>query len=488
MAKIPEALEPGIAYHQGGRLEEAAEIYRRILAVAPSEARAWHLLGLIARQWGELDLAVQYMGQAVDLNPGYAEAHSNLGDAWQQWGELVRAERSFRRAVELKPQFVEAHYNLGNALKQVGRLAEAESSYRRVLELAPQYVNAHNNLGHALYEQGRYDEAGECFRRALELNPYHAEAHGNLSHLLLLRGDFDAGWREYEWRWKSRDLRPREFEQPRWDSGPLAGKTILLHAEQGLGDTLQFVRYAAVVKDLGAQVLLECPAPLKPLLASYAGIDRLIGLGEELPAFDVHAPLLSLPGIFRSTLETIPAKVPYLCADQSLVESWREKLASVRGYRIGINWRGRAGVGSFVLRDIPLRSFQALAVLPGVRLISLQQGEGQEELASAGQQAPVLDLGENVDQEHGAFMDTAAIMKNLDLVITSDTSIPHLAGALGLPVWLALPFVPDWRWQLARADSPWYPSMRLFRQKRAGDWEGVFDELRIALEEKSMWV
>jgi Flp pilus assembly protein TadD len=484
MATISEALETGIAHHQEGRLEEAAEIYRRILETAPSEARAWHLLGLVARQWGELDLAVQYMGRAVELNPGFAEAHSNLGDAWQQWGELARAEVCFRRAVELKPQFVEAHYNLGNVLKQGGRLEEAEGSYRRVLELAPEYVNAHNNLGHTLYEQGRYDEAGDCFRRALALDRNHAEAHGNLSHSLLLKGEFEAGWREYEWRWKSRDMRPREFEQPRWDGGPLAGKTILLHAEQGLGDTLQFVRYAAVVNHLEAQVVLECPAALKPLLASCAGVDRLIGFGEELPAFDVHAPLLSMPGIFKLTLETIPAKVPYLRADQSLVDTWREKLASVRGFRIGINWRGRTGTGSFVLRDIPLRCFAGLAALPDVRLISLQQGKGRQELAGAGEQVPILDLGENIDQEHGAFMDTAAIMKNLDLVITSDTSIPHLAGALGVPVWLALPFVPDWRWQLTREDSPWYPTMRLFRQKRAGDWEGVFEEIRAALAGK----
>jgi hypothetical protein len=369
-------------------------------------------------------------------------------------------------------------------LKQGGRLEEAESSYHRVLELAPEYVNAHNNLGHALYEQGRYDEAGACFRRALELNPNHAEAHGNLSHLLLLKGDFEPGWREYEWRWKSRDLRPREFEQPRWDGGPLAGKTILLHAEQGLGDTIQFVRYATVVKSMGAEVLMECPLPLKSLLTSCSGIDRLIGFGEALPAFDVHAPLLSLPGIFKTTLETIPAKVSYLGADQSLVDSWRVKLAGVRGFRIGINWRGRVGVGSFVLRDVPLSCFAGLADLPGVRLISLQQGPGRQELEGADERVPIMDLGANIDQEHGAFMDTAAIMSNLDLVITSDTSIPHLAGALGVPVWLALPFVPDWRWQLMREDSPWYPTMRLFRQKRARDWEWVFEEMMAVLAEK----
>jgi Flp pilus assembly protein TadD len=484
MATISEALENAIAHHQAGRLEEAAESYRQVLAVAPDQARAWHLLGLVARQWGELDLAVQYIGRAVELAPDYAEAHCNLGDSWQQCGDWVRAEECFRRAVDLKPEFVEAHYNLGNALELVGRLEEAVESYRRALALRPQFANAQNNLGHALYRQAQFDEAGECFRRAIEIDPNHAEAHGNLSHLLLLKGDFEPGWREYEWRWQSSGLPPREFAAPRWDSGPLAGKTILLHAEQGLGDTIQFVRYADVVKRMGADVLLECPAALKNLLASCRGIDRLIGFGEELPPFDVHAPLLSVPGILKTTLDSIPETIPYLQADARLTENWRQKLAHVEGFRIGINWTSGATAASLKSRNLRWKCFSPLATLPGVRLISLQQGAGRQELANAIERVPILDLGENIDQEHGAFMDTSAIMKNLDLVITSDTSIPHLAGALGVPVWVALPFVPDWRWLLDRSDSPWYPSMRLFRQKRTGAWEGVIEEMREALAEE----
>ncbi len=477
MPTIAEAMETAIGQHRAGQLEDAADIYRQVLAVAPHQAHAWHLLGLVARQWGELDLAVQYMGHAVELVPEYADAHSNLGDAWQQLGERAKAEECFRRAVELKPEFVEAHYNLGNLLKQSGRLAEAEESYRRVLVLRPQYVNAHNNLGHALYEQGRYDEAGECFQRTIELDPNHAEAHGNLSHLLLLKGDFEAGWCEYEWRWKSGGLVPREFEQPRWDGGPLAGKTILLHAEQGLGDTIQFVRYAAVLKSVGTVVVLECPSSLKQLLATCAGIDRLIGFGEELPAFDVHAPLLSVPGILKTTLGTIPANIPYLDADRGLVEMWRQRLAGVEGFRIGINWSSEAPAASIQFRNIPLECFAVLAALPGVRLISLQRGQKRQELVAARDRLAIVDLGELIDHEHGAFMDTSAIMKTLDLVITSDTSIAHLAGALGVSVWLALPFVPDWRWHLDRDHSPWYPTMRLFRQKKPGDWKGVCGEM-----------
>ena len=332
------------------------------------------------------------------------------------------------------------------------------------------------NLGLALYAQLKVDEAGECFRRALELKPGFAGAHGNLSHVMLLKGDFEQGWMEYEWRWESDQLLKREFREPRWMGEPLAGRTILLHAEQGLGDTFQFIRYAALLKGRGAKVIVECQRAMVKLLARCGAIDQVVATGDELPSFDVHSPLLSVPGIIGTTLENIPADVPYLFADPDLVDDWRERLKGLSGFRVGINWQGREGQGTFRLRDIPIECFAPIAQLPGVRLISLQKGEGRKELAGAG--FPIFDPGEDVDTAHGGFMDTAAIMKNLDLVITSDTSVPHLAGALGVPVWLALPFVPDWRWLLDRSDSPWYPTMRLFRQRRPGDWAGCLGKCR----------
>jgi hypothetical protein len=319
--------------------------------------------------------------------------------------------------------------------------------------------------------------------------------------LLLLQGDFERGWPELEWRWKSGEIIERKFSQPRWKGEPLAGKTILLHSEQGLGDTIQFVRYAEVVKEGNpeATVVVECEQPLVNLLQSCRGIDRLVTEGEELPAFDVQAPLLSLPGILGTRVETIPARVPYLFADNRLVEEWNSKLAAVgtaqatetsavSGLRVGINWQGRAGKGEWRKRDVPVEYFARLAEIPGLRLIRLQKGGAESNVpcpkSNVGEiETAIFDLGD-FDTQRGAFVDTAAIMMNLDLVITSDTSVAHLAGALGVPVWVALPFAPDWRWLLDRSDSPWYPTMRLFRQKSIGDWAGVFEEIRAALAER----
>jgi hypothetical protein len=297
----------------------------------------------------------------------------------------------------------------------------------------------------------------------------------------LLTGDFERGWAEYQWRWKAEQCQWRDFSQPLWDGRPLEGRTILLHAEQGLGDTIQFVRYAALVKQRGGGVVVECPTPLLSLLASCERIDRLMGRGDELPAFDLQAPLLSLPGIFHTSLDTIPADGPYLFADPGLVGRWRQELGGIAGFKIGIAWQGNPKNPDDRNRSIPLSDFEPLAGCSAVRLLSLQKEAGTEQLQKVAGRFPVIDLGSRLDEAAGAFMDTAAVMMNLDLVVTSDTAIAHLAGALGVPVWVAISFVPDWRWLLDRSDSPWYPTMRLFRQTRLGDWAGVFEEIKAAL-------
>jgi hypothetical protein len=271
----------------------------------------------------------------------------------------------------------------------------------------------------------------------------------------------------------------RGLSQPQWDGTPPGDKTILLDAEQGFGDTFQFIRYAKLLKKQypAATVMLECQPVWTKVLAACPGIDQLVRGGDDPPRFDVHCPLLSLPGIFQTTTESVPAEVPYLFADPALVSYRRERLWPIKGFRIGANWRGRAGMRESRRRDIPLVLFDALTQLSHVRLISLQKEDGGQVGAA---HAAIVDLGE-IDTEHGPFMDTAAIMMNLDLVITSDTSIVHLAGALGVPVWVALQMVQDWHWLLDRSDSPWYPRMRLFRQKQLGDWAGVFEEIEAAL-------
>jgi hypothetical protein len=330
-----------------------------------------------------------------------------------------------------------------------------------------------------LRDLGEWDAARQCFERALALDPENPAAHTNRAMLLLANGEFREGWTEYEWRWHGGQLKKRDFQQPAWDGRALDGATILLYAEQGLGDTLQFVRYARLVKALGAAVLVECPPALVRLLANCPGIDRLVVQGDALPAFDVHAALLSLPRLLNTTLATIPHDVPYLAADSELMSYWRGKLASLKGFRVGVHWRGRGGQGVFRQRDIP-PAFLAELAEDGTNLVCLQKGAAHDEWPGD-VASKIYFPDEPIDEAHGGFMDTAAIMSNLDLIVTSDTSLPHLAGALGLPVWLALPYVPSWQWMRERRDSPWYPTLRLFRQKAPGGWTGVFLEIRSEL-------
>ena len=548
MATISEALAIAIRHHQAGRLQAAEHIYRQILAVEPNHADAWHLLGVINAQAGNHQLAVEYFyralsvkpdfamannnlgnslkeqgkldeaiacyrralelkpgldlarnnlgnalkeqgksdeavacyRRALELNPNLAEAHCNLGNALNDQGNLGEAIACYRRALQLNPDFALAHGNLGNVLKTQEKLDEAVACYRRALDLDPDYAPAHNNLGIALDGQGKVDEALACYCGALKLKPDYADAHWNQSLLLLMSGDFERGWPEYEWRWKAKQTPRGDFSQARWDGQSLVGRTILLHAEQGLGDTIQFVRYAALVKHHGGTVIVECPRPLLPLLATCAGIDRLLARGDELPAFDIQAPLLSLPGIFHTTLRDIPASIPYLFADGNLLERWRRELSDIPGFRIGIAWQGDPKHVNDHNRSIPLSCFEPLARCSGFRLVSLQKGAGVEQLQHAAERFAITELGSRLED----FRDTAAVLKNLDLVITCDSALAHLAGALGVPVWVAIPLVPDWRWLLGRSDCPWYPTMRLFRQDRQGDWQGVFRKMVVALDEQ----
>jgi Flp pilus assembly protein TadD len=462
-------------------LDEAIACFRRALQLKPDYAEAHSNLGTVLKDQGKLDEAVACFRRALELKPDFAGAHGNLGNALREQGKLDEAVACCCRALALQPDLAEVHSNLGIVFKDQGKLDEALACYRRAMELKPDYADAHNNLGGVFQHQGKLHEAIACFRRALELQPDFADAHWNHALMCLLHGNFAEGWPEYEWRARLKDARPRSFPQMVWDGQPLQGKTILLHAEQGLGDTIHFIRYAPLVGQYQARVVVECQKPLLQLLAGCPGIDRLIGQGEELPEFDVHARLMSLPLICKTTMENIPASIPYICAAPALVAQWRERLDKIDGFKVGICWQGNPQFRGDRYRSFPLRHFADLARIPGVCLISLQKGAGREQLAEVREDLPVVDWADELDEAAGPFMDTAAIMKNLDLVITSDTVIAHLAGAMGVPVWVVLPLVPDWRWLLERSDSPWYPSMRLFRQKRLEDWAGVFAEVQTAL-------
>jgi predicted O-linked N-acetylglucosamine transferase (SPINDLY family) len=474
-----------LLHDEEGKTAEAIACYEQALKLNPNYAEAHNNLGLVQKEQGKLDAAAASCRRALQLKPDLAEAHSNLGAILKEQGQLAEAVDSCKRALQLKPEFADGHNNLGNALMAQGCFDEAITCFKQAVRIKPDSATGQNNLGNALTELQRFDEAAVCYDRALQLQPNYNDGHVNRALLWLRFGDFAQGWPEYEWRLKTKAASANMPPEKVWDGTPLPGKSILLHAEQGLGDTIQFVRYAAKVKKLGMKVILECQEPLLKLLAGTLGVDRLITRGMPRPAFNAHAPLLSLPGILKTNLSNIPVEIPYISAASALIERWRAKFRPIQGFKIGISWQGSRSYLGDRQRSIRLAEFAPLAQVPNVHLISLQKGAGTEQITEVKDQVPVLDLSKDLDEAAGPFMDTAAIMKNLDLIITSDTAVAHLAGALGVPVWVALPFTSDWRWLLDRNDSPWYPTMRLFRQQQRGKWNDVFTQMAGELQRRA---
>jgi tetratricopeptide (TPR) repeat protein len=510
MAMPVENLDAAIKLHDAGKLVEAERLYRLVLQADPRQSRAWHNLGMIARDCRQLEAAIELMSRAIVLDGAQPMYHNNLGGVLQLQSRSADAAASYRRAIALAPDFAEAYCNLGSACKDLGRTAEAIEHYVRSIELNPNLAEAHFNLGVIRQSEGQYDEAIRCYENATRLKRGYwqalnnlgtvyklqgqfseamacyqsalscdgdvAEAHRNRALLRLMLGDYEQGWPEYEWRWRVRGAPRVDFAQPRWDGQPMPGKTLLLRAEQGLGDAIQFVRYAPLARERsGARVLLQCPSSLRELLKDIEGVDRLVVDPGEEP-FDCYVPLLSVPAVFSTRVDTVPAKIPYLFAQPQRVARWRAELASYSGLKIGIAWQGNPGYAADAQRSVPLASLAPLAACPGVQLFSLQKCHGCEQLAPLAEKLRIVDLGPSLDID-APFVDTAAVMMNLDLVVTSDTAIAHLAGALGVKVWVALPWVADWRWLTERRDSPWYPTMRLFRQTRMGQWSEVFNRI-----------
>jgi Tfp pilus assembly protein PilF len=482
MSTIDEALARGLALHRAGDLRAAEQIYRQVLAVQPAHADALHRLGALGLQTGHAVEAVRLLEQAVAIDPSVAEYHNNLGSAYLTVGRNDEARARCEAAIRLDPAMPDGHYNLGLALYALGQLDEAAASYRRCLKLRPTNPFAQNNLGDLLREQGSPDEALAHLNQAIVLAPEYAKAHYNRSLVWLGQGRLAEGWTEYEWRLRCPDVNPRKFAEPQWNGEPLSDQQLLVHAEQGLGDTFQFIRYLPLVRERCQSVTVEAPAALIPLLTT-SGVKNLVVPGAPRPPFDVQIPLMSLARIFSPSLDKVPNKVPFLAADAALCEHWRGELSKFPGYRVGIFWQGRTSYRADRFRSVALSQFAPLAQVRGVRLFGLQKGPGSEQISSVRGQFHVVDLGSAADARSGPFMDTAAIMKNLDLIVTSDTAGAHLAGALGVPVWCALRASPDWRWLADRDDSPWYPTMRLFRQTSAGDWPGVFQRMAAALSQ-----
>jgi Tfp pilus assembly protein PilF len=437
---------------------------------------------------GALDEAEQHHREALLLDPAFAEAHNGLGLVHYHFGRVAEAENCFRGCLRLWPDHPGAHLNLAVALQSRGRLDEAEVCYRDALRLGQDAAQVHSNLSVLLRELGRPAEAEASCREALRLRPELADAQVNLAVSLLLAGRWAEAWPLYEARWRCSSLAlvRREFAQPQWTGEqPIAGANVLLHAEQGFGDTLQFCRYARLVAALGARVVLEVPRALARLLVQLEGVAQVVAEGDALPEFDLHCPLMSLPLAFATTPEIVPGPVPYLTADPAQVAVWRDALAELPGRRIGLVWAGSSrnfqphAVALDRRRSMRLADMAPLAGVRGCSFVSLQLGPPAAQLNEPPAGLVVLDVA----QWLGDFADTAALVANLDLVIAVDTSVAHLAGALGKPVWLLNRFDSCWRWLLGRDDSPWYPGLRQFRQEGQGDWEGVMQLVVGALEE-----
>jgi len=505
-----------------GSRTEAINSYYSALRLNPQSASAYNDLSVALLDEGKLAEAEAMARRATNQAPNNPNAHYNLGNVLNAQMRFAEAVEAYKAAIRLDPNYAKAYNNLGNALESLGRYEEAAQSYRNAIRALPDYIEARNNLGNALASTGRLDEAAACYQEAVEhlaagsaagrcdggqsdsrsavesasapidmdeqQGLLRAATHMNLALALLAQGDFSGGLSHYEWRWKLNGISPPSFAQPRWDGRPLHERALLLYEEQGFGDTIHFIRYAGLIKDRfggsGCRIIVRCRRPIKRLLSSCRYIDQLVLPDEPLPDFDFHAPLMSLPLIMGTTVETIPAPVPYLSVEPALAARWRERLPGNRpDLRVGICWQGNPQHKRDRERSFNLSATSLLAEVEGVQLVSLQWGAGCEQLDEC---PPALREKIAVVEEYNRrdcdFMDMAALLVNLDLVIGPDTAIIHLAGALDLPVWAALAFSADWRWLLNREDSPWYPSMQLFRQAEPGNWSRVFARMRDQLK------
>ncbi|ANC91499.1 tetratricopeptide repeat protein [Azospirillum humicireducens] len=572
MVTLSQALLIALDHHQAGRVAEAEDIYRRILAADPEYADAMQLLGVLAAQTGHGEAAVRRLRLAAALRPDSAAGWSNLAGAEQSAGAVERAVGLYGRALRLMPELADAHASRSAALRRLGRQDAAIAAAGQALSLAPDHADALANRAAALASQGEPQAAEISARRSLHLNgrsavahatlaaslaaqrrwtdaeaaarnalaadrnlgeawevlgavlaklgrfpesldafadaarlrpgpslwaargtalvamarpaeaatdfehalsdrPQDAGLHWNLGFSRLMAGNYAGGWPEFEWRRSDDRAEPpwRRFSQPTWRGEALEGRTILLYAEQGLGDTLQFLRYVPLVAARGGRVVLEVQPSLLPLMAGLDGPAQVIARGDPLPAFDLECPLMSLPLAFGTVVDDLPADIPYLRADPPRVAVWRERLAAAEGLRVGLVWAGNPRFPGDDQRSPRLAGLRGLLDVPGCRFYGLQMGPGHADLADAALPDGFMDLAPEISD----FADTAAIMANLDLVVSSCTGPAHLAGALGLPLWMALPFSADWRWMTGRDDSPWYPTARLFRQPAPGDWRSV---------------
>ncbi len=472
----------GDALRFANRPVDAEAAYRKAIGIRALFPSAHNGLGLALVAQGKLESAAAAWRRAIQLKGDYAEAHANLGAALAQQKKPSEAANVLRKAIQLNPKFAPAHNNLANVLDELEEMDEAVKHWTIAVELQPNYFDALVNLSKAAEGRGEFQKSLDLIQRAVALRPNDPDARFLRGIGLLRLGNLLQGFADYQFRFQCPELKlaHRIFPQPPWTGAEdVAGKTVLVHSEQGLGDTIQFIRYAPLLAERGAKVIVECPQELLALMRSVKGVDQFIPHGSALSPFDLHATVLSLPMAFHTTLDTTPANVPYLAPSGDRVAAWRQILAEdpSTNRRVGLVWSGNPKHSNDANRSIPLRRFEPLADMKDLTFFSLQKGAAAGQMSDSTLKLKLIDHTARLND----FNETAALIAQLDLVITVDTSVAHVAGAMGKDVWLLLPYVPDWRWLLSRDDSPWYPTMRLIRQEKPGDWASVVRRVAVDL-------
>jgi tetratricopeptide (TPR) repeat protein len=514
MTAISQALKLAVKHVNTGHLRQAENLCRQILYTDANHDEALHLLGLISHKTGKYDVAVDLIRKAIDYNPRSAEYHYNLGVILAASGMTEDALKAYQDSLRLKPDYGDALNNLGLILYERGKIDESVILFEQAVGCNPDLTNAYYNLGKALQALGKPGDAIRAYDQVLKLLPDSAETRFNRSLSLLLLGKFEEGWKQYEWRFRGVDkpsTSSAKWQPHRWDGSRFTGQRLLVVDEQGIGDTFQFIRYLPMVKQRGGMVGFETIKPLIDLFKNLKGIDELwhrASFPTKTSKFDLFVPLMSLPGNFNTVLKTIPADVPYIYPDATKVRHWEKRLQK-GPFKVGIVWAGKAsdayrqnrlpGLDHVSLewtgqpasrfandRSTCLMDFLPLTKIPGIQLYGLQKGAAEKQVKEFSHRIDLISLGEELDD----FGDTAAVIANMDLVISVDTAVAHLAGAMAKPVWILIPFVADWRWLLDRDDSPWYPTARLFRQKAPNDWgpvlQRVGNELHTLVHQKGI--
>jgi len=513
----------GAILYNDKQTDEALEYFEKTLKIDPTCSQAYFNAAICRSEQNDLETSQNYLEKAISLNPKYKKAYKTLGEILikdKQYKKLVmifkegiihnpysfeisyylgKALRAmekideaisyFRKAKQLNPTNIGVTLELANTLNMADKTEESLELYQKVLKTRPDLKHVKYNMAYTMKKLGMVEESIAVYKEVLKTDPGYAAAHFSLGLAYLTLGNFKRGLAEHEWRWKAYRESPKKYDQPIWKGENPAGRTIMLYAEQGLGDTFQFIRYAKILNNLGAKVVVQVQRPLAKIISLCDYIHKVVPRGKPLPDFDYHLPIMSLPFIFKTDIDTIPDNIPYLSADNNLVEEWKKTLSNDQNFKIGICWQGNSKYSTQALRhavaakSISLKLFKQISDIPGVTLYSLQKTTGEEQLKGINQEFIVHTLGEDFDKSSGSFMDTAAVIKNLNLVITIDTSIAHLAGGLGAPVWIILPKPADWRWMLKTTKTPWYPNARLFRQTKSHDWENIISEVSEAVKD-----